>query len=220
MLELPLYIYILFGLTVLATILGFYWASKSKTFLIVCLSWVIVQSVLAYNGAFLELSVLPPRLIVIGIVPTLLAILLMFLTQRGRSFIDGIDLKKLTYMHTIRIPMEIVLVLLFHQGLINELQTFEGTNFDIISGITAPFVAYLWYRKPEKKKWLLIWNIVCLLLLLNVVITSALAFPTPLQQLGFDQPNIAMVYFPFNLLPAVVVPLVIFAHLISFRRLR
>jgi hypothetical protein len=77
--------------------------------------------------------------------------------------------------------------------------TFEGTNFDLFSGITAPIVAYLAYRTTkENKKLLLWWNIICLLLLLNVVITAVFAFPSPFQKLAFDQPNIAVLYFPFT----------------------
>ena len=59
-------------------------------------------------------------------------------------------------------------------------------------------------------------NILCLFLLLNVVITAFFAFPTPFQKLAFDQPNIAILYFPFNLLPTVIVPMVLFGHLLHF----
>jgi hypothetical protein len=98
--------------------------------------------------------------------------------------------------------------------------TYEGTNFDLFSGVTAPVVAYLCFRDSSiKTRLLLAWNIICLLLLLNVVITSALAVPFPFQQLSFEQPNIAILYFPFSLLPTVVVPLVLFAHLAAIYRL-
>ena len=40
-----------------------------------------------------------------------------------------------------------------------------------------------------------------------------------LQQFAFSQPNIAILYFPFSLLPACVVPLVALAHLVAIRRL-
>ena len=35
----------------------------------------------------------------------------------------------------------------------------------------------------------------------------------PIQQLAFDQPIKAIAFFPYILLPAVVVPLVIYIHL-------
>ena len=155
-----------------------------------------------------------------GVFPTLIMIGITFLTAKGRIFIDQINLKTLTYFHSIRIPVEIVLVLLFYQGVVSVYMTFEGTNFDLFSGVTAPVVAYFAYRSiKQNKKLLLLWNIICLLLLLNVVITAVFAFPSPFQKLALELPNVAVLYFPFNLLPSVIVPLVLFAHLVAIRQL-
>lgn len=155
-----------------------------------------------------------------GVFPALVFIAVTFMTAKGRAFIGQIDLKTLTYFHTIRIPVEIVLVLLYYQGLVSVLMTFEGTNFDLFSGLSAPIVAYLAFRTTKKNKTLLLWwNILCLLLLLNVVITAVFAVPSPLQKLAFDQPNVAVLYFPFNLLPTVIVPTVLFGHLVAISRL-
>jgi len=218
--QLPIYIPLLFVLTVMATIFWFYWATKSKTYLIIAIVWTILQSILGISGIFQNTQAMPPRLILLGVFPTLVMIAAMFLTAKGRLFIDQINLQTLTYFHTIRIPVEIVLVLLFHQGLVSVYMTYEGTNFDFFSGITAPIVGYLGFRagKPNTKL-LLVWNILCLLLLINVVVTAIFAFPSPFQKISFDQPNIAVLYFPFNLLPSVVVPTVLFGHLVAIRRL-
>jgi len=39
------------------------------------------------------------------------------------------------------------------------------------------------------------------------------------QLFAFDQPNIAILYFPFVWLPSFIVMTVLFSHLISIRRL-
>lgn len=218
--QLPVYISLLFGFTVAVTIGWFYFATRSKRFLILIIGWTLLQTVLGWAGLYQDTTTLPPRLMLFGIFPALAVIIIMFLTGKGRSFIDRIHLKTLTYFHSIRIPVEIVLALLYHQGYVSVYMTFEGTNFDIFSGITAPIVAYLAFRHGTmNKKLLLGWNIFCLALLLNVVITAIFALPSPFQQLAFDQPNVAVLYFPFNLLPAVVVPLVLFGHLAAIRQL-
>ena len=220
MASLPLYIPLLFGLTVLLTIGWFYAASGSKPVLALIIVWTSLQSILAWKGVFQDTEALPPKLMLFGIFPALLMILIAFLTQGGRAFIDRINLKTLTYFHTIRLPVEVVLALLFHQGVMSRYITFEGTNFDIFSGLTASLVAYLAFRAvPVKTGLLLAWNILCLLLLLNVVITAIFAIPSPFQKLSLEQPNVAVLYFPFSLLPTVVVPLVFFAHLVALRRL-
>jgi len=218
--ELPVYISILFGLTAIVSVIWFYLAAKSKTFLMIIIGWSIIQTILGISGFYQYTDAMPPRLMLFAVLPTLIFILFTFLTTSGKQFIEQINLKTLTYFHSVRLPVEIVLSLLFHNGVIPELLTFEGTNFDILSGISAPIVAYLSFRTAkENRMLLLIWNVICLLLLLNIIITSIFAFPFPFQQFAFDQPNIAMVYFPFNLLPAVVVPLVLFAHLAAIKRL-
>jgi len=218
--DLPLYITVLFSATVVLTILWFYAATKSKTFLFLAIGWVLLQSGLGLSGVYQNTETMPPRLILLGVLPALVIIVSIFLTARGRAFIDQIDLKTLTYFHTIRIPVEIVLALLFHHGFVSVLMTYEGTNFDLFSGISAPIVAFLAFGAGKLNKKLLIgWNIVCLILLLNVVITAALAIPSPFQQLAFDQPNVAVLYFPFNLLPTFVVPMVLFGHLVAFKQL-
>ncbi|MEX2565306.1 MAG: hypothetical protein WD431_05150, partial [Cyclobacteriaceae bacterium] len=205
--NLPIYISLLFGGTVIGTIAWFYFATRSRKFLIFSISWTLLQSILGLNGVYLDTDALPPKILLFGILPTLVLMLLVFLIPKGKAFIDRINLKTLTYFNTIRIPVEIVLTLLFHQGLVSVYMTVEGTNFDLFSGLTAGIVAYVAFSNGlVKKKLLLGWHVVCFLLLLNVVITAVFALPSPFQKLSLTQPNVAVLYFPFNLLPSVVVP--------------
>ena len=218
--DLPLWISILFAGTVVGAIAWFKASTTSRKFLFIAVTWALLQSVLAIKGVFLDTFSLPPRIMALGVAPPLLLIILLFNTTKGKAFIDALHLKTLTWFHSIRIAVEIVLVLLFHQGLISVYMTFEGANFDILSGITAPAIAYFAFRNAEPNRNLLLaWNIFCLLLLLIIIFISALAVPSPFQKISPDQPNIAILYFPFNLLPSVVVPLVFFAHLVAIRRL-
>ncbi|HYK56589.1 MAG TPA: hypothetical protein VEV15_08905 [Flavisolibacter sp.] len=101
-----------------------------------------------------------------------------------------------------------------------QLMTFEGRNLDVLSGLTAPLIYYYGFvKKSLGAKTLLAWNVVCLAILSFTVVNAVLSAPTPFQQFGFDQPNIAVLYFPFVWLPGTVVPLVYFSHLASIRRL-
>ena len=98
--------------------------------------------------------------------------------------------------------------------------TFEGRNFDILAGITAPIIVWMAFRKNQINRPLLItWNLVSLLLLLNIVITAILSIATPIQQFGFEQPNRAVLYFPYIWLPAIIFPIVLFTHLASIFQL-
>jgi uncharacterized membrane protein YhaH (DUF805 family) len=98
--------------------------------------------------------------------------------------------------------------------------TFEGRNFDIIAGITSPFIAHFGFTKGRlNRQIILLWNIICLGLLLNIVVNALLSAPSSLQKFAFDQPNIAIVHFPFSWLPTFIVPVVLFGHLVSIRQL-
>ena len=72
-------------------------------------------------------------------------------------------------------------------------------------------------HRKISKKWLMIWNFGCLVLVLNVVIQAILSTPYSFQQMAFDQPNIGVLYFPFSWLPCFIVPVVLFAHFIQIR---
>ena len=217
----PLWIPLLFVLVVLLTIGIATAAVRSRVFLIAAVVWAIAQSALGYYGCYQDTTQLPPRILLFGVLPCVLLLVGCVLAPRGRSWMDTMDLRTLTWLHTIRIPVEIVLWLLVERKLLSESMSVGGTNFDILSGLSAPVIAILAFRSGSiDRRLLLAWNIVCTLLLFNVVITAALAIPSPLQQHSFHQPNVAVLYFPYNLLPAVVVPLVLFAHVVAFRRLR
>jgi hypothetical protein len=126
----------------------------------------------------------------------------------------------LTYLYIVRIPVEIVLFWLFVNKAVPELMTFQGLNFDIIAGITAPFIAYFGLTKLKlKRQTILTWNIICLGLLVNIVVSAIFSTPSPIQKFAFEQPNIAILNFPFSWLPTFIVPIVLFGHLSSIRQL-
>jgi len=218
--NLPFYISITFILITLVTLVFFYYAThKSKTVFIICLAWLILQAIVGYNEFYLNTDSFPPRfLFLIG--PPFLTIAILFALPKGRLFLDSINVKTLTLLHIVRIPVEIVLFWLFIHKMIPELMTFEGRNFDILSGITAPIIYYFGFiHKKLNAKIMIAWNMICLGLLLNIVINAILSAPLPFQQFAFDQPNIAVFYFPFNWLPGFIVPIVFLSHMVCIRKL-
>jgi hypothetical protein len=154
------------------------------------------------------------------VMPPMLFILILFNTKKGKAYIDDLDIKKITILHVIRIPVEIVLFGLFTVKLVPQLMTFEGANFDLFSGISSILVYFLILIKANFNKALMvIWNVVCLIFLLIIVAIAILSAPSPFQRLAFDQPNIGVLHFPFNWLPSFIVPVVLFCHLAALRKL-
>lgn len=187
-------------------------------FILLCM-WLTVQAWLAAIGFYADEESIPPRL-VLAVAPMLLSIAGLFLT-RWKKHLDKLPLLSLTLIHTVRIPVEITLLWLYRQGQIPQAMTFEGWNYDIVAGISAPILAYICLIK----KWvhiriLLIWNILCLGLLLNIVVIAVLSVASPIQCLAYDQPNEAIKFFPYIWLPSFVVPVVFFSHLASIRLIK
>lgn len=195
--------------------------SKNTIVFVSLIIWLIIQAVISLNEVYSKgNNQLPPKLFLFGILPVLICIAVIFISPAGRRFIDGVSLEAITLLNVVRVPVEIVLWLLFIYNAIPAIMTFEGRNFDIIIGITAPIMAWLVFTKKKlSQKVLLIWNCLGLLLLLNIVVIAILSTVSPLQKFGFDQPNLAILYFPFTWLPTFIVPVVLLGHLISIRRL-
>jgi hypothetical protein len=218
--HLPVFIPLLFIITTLLTAWQFYRAAnKSTPVIVTILSWLVLQGIIGLTGFYRVTSSLPPRFaLLIG--PGLILSVLFVTTRRGRNFLDTLNIRKLTLLHAIRVPVEITLYYLCAEKYIPVLMTFGGNNYDIISGLTAPVMYYLVFVvKKFNNTTLLVWNFACLGLLINILVIAILSAPTPFQQLAFDQPNVGVSFFPFTWLPSLVVPIVLVSHLSAIKQL-
>jgi hypothetical protein len=218
---LPPYIIITFLAAVISTYQLFISSVKNKiNTSVVILIWLSVTAALAFNEFFLDTSGMPPRF-TLAVAPALVFIAALLFTRQGQSYTDRLDLRTLTLLHIVRLPVELVLYWLSVHKVVPELMTFAGRNFDIIAGVSAPVMYFLCFsgKQVMRRNLLLAWNIICLGLLLNIVIHAVLSAPFPIQQFAFEQPNIAVLYFPFVWLPSFIVMVVLFSHLAAIRRL-
>src|SRR5258708_5304086 len=123
--NLPTYISLVFVLTtILAVFLFFKATNNSRATLIILLAWLVLQTFMGLSGFYTVTDTIPPRFILL-VLPPLLFIIILFATVKGRKYIDSLDTKILTILHTIRIPVELVLFWLFVNKVIPKLMTFE-----------------------------------------------------------------------------------------------
>lgn len=225
--TIPSYVEVVFVLTTLATLAFLIQAIKSaglkslgsKILLFILPLWIIFQAVLAIGGFYQNENSVPPRLALFGVLPAVVTISIYFIFFRS-SFIDRIPLRLLTSVHVVRIPVELTLFWLFVAKQVPQVMTFEGRNFDILAGFLAVIVYFAAFRGRKVNRALLIaFNIVGLILLVNIVSIAVMSSPSPLQQIAFDQPNRAVMFFPYIWLPTIIVPVVLFAHLAALWRL-
>lgn len=230
MLEVPAGLNILFILSTLFCYIIFVFAianaSGDKTkgsvnlIAIVLLLWIIFQSTLALNQWYMDRKSMPPHLL-FPVITATITISLVFFLKKPRSWTRNINAELLTWLHFVRVPVEIGLYQLAAEKQLPWSMTFKGYNFDIIFGISAPIIAILYYRfrkiNYQVVKW---WNILALISVFSVVIRGIGSLPSPMQWWDFSQPNYAVMHFPFVWLPSFIVPLVIFAHFVTLHQLK
>jgi len=193
--------------------------SRAHTASLLLLMWMIFQSTLSLNRWYMDREAMPPNLF-FPLITMGSTILLLFALPRGRRFIDAMNAEWLMAIHFVRIPVEITLYLLATWKQVPWSMTMAGMNYDLLSGVSALFIWWFGYRRPKLSKGvLLFWHTGALALLVLVVIRGVGAVPSPMQSWDFNQPNYAVQHFPYIWLPSVIVPLVLFSHLVLIRRL-
>ncbi len=178
--------------------------------------WLGLTAAIAASGVLAPApDRMPPNLPVLAFTMTLA--LVLTLGPLGRRVVAALSAPKLVGFQAFRVPVELVLFMLAVNGAGPELLSFEGRNFDIVTGLTAPFAAWLVLRRPNRLV-VIGWNLLGLGLLLNVLIHAVLSMPGPMQKI-FVQPGPEVVAtFPYIWLPAFLVPLAFAGHILSLRQ--
>ncbi len=180
--------------------------------------WMIFISALSIRGFFSDFSGFPPKIGIILIVP-LVSILTITFSKTAKEIASHIPVQNIIRLQVFRAFVEILLWMLLIQNLLPVQMSFEGRNFDILAGITAPFIAYLYAKKNIGKKAAILWNILGLLLLFNIVAIAVLSLPTPFRVFMNEPANTIVARFPIIWLPGFLVPLAYGLHFLSFRQL-
>lgn len=201
---------------VAAAILLFYLGTgRNARVLAVLALWSVFVAAVSLTGFFRDEKLGLPKMMLSVILPA--AAYAVYLYRRLDA--GKVSQNYLLAVHTLRVPVEIVLYRLFLAGYVPQVMTFEGWNFDIIIGLSA--IALLARRgysgKGIGRRFYRIWNIAGIVFLTIIVTMAILSAPSPIQQLGFGQPNTAVSRFPYILLPALVVPLVLLSHLLGLK---
>ncbi len=225
MADLPLYIHLVF-VSCVATVFGFlYYAVRQargryRAFLafLGMGTWLLLTGWLSIRGFFKVTTSEPPRLLVF-VAFVLLVILAIMAFKRTREAIQEMPMATLTYIHLVRIPIEVILWWLFLHGWMPKELTFEGANYDILSGITAVYAALFLVGRKVRPVGAIIWNLLTLGLLFNVVIRAIWTTPYFADPLLPIDINRAVLFFPYTWLPLAVVPAILFCHLAALNKL-
>ncbi len=191
-----------------------------QQFIIAIVSWAALISVLAWTQFFANFSSVPPRFFMVLLIPLSTAILLSLFSEALSEILQQIPPQRLIYIQSFRIWVEVLIWLLFVQELLPIQMTFEGMNFDVLTGLTAPFVAYFCFQKKAWPKWIAIaWNVMGLILVFTIVTIAILSFPTPFRYFMNEPANRIVAQFPFVWLPGILVTVAYSLHFFSLKQL-
>jgi hypothetical protein len=179
--------------------------------------WVIVVSALSFAGIFGKFEWFPFNIAPFLAVP-LVIIIVFTVSKTSREILLHIHPGRLIRLQVFRVFVEILLWMLFIQHLLPVQMTFEGLNFDILAGLTAPLIAYFSFRNKLSKTAVVLWNLASLALLVNIVAIAVLSLPSPIRYFMNEPSNTIVTQFPISWLPTFLVPLAYMLHFLSLRQ--
>lgn len=180
-------------------------------------AWLAVTFVLAASGFLADFEARPPRLL-FAFPPALAACLVIALGSAGGRLARGLPVALLVGFQCFRVPVELVLHRLATEGVLPERMTYEGANFDILTGLAALPVAWLAWRDRLPRWGLVLFNVAGLALLATIVTIAILSMPYGFRHFQDGPANAVVFSWPFIWLPAFVVPAALFGHVLSLRQ--
>jgi hypothetical protein len=180
------------------------------------LLWLLFTGALGMSGLLQRFDRRPPPMAFLVVAATVLTAVLA-LSRYGARVVNASSISLIAGLQGFRVAVEIFLWWGGRIGLVPPQMTFEGRNFDVLTGITALPVAWLFARGSIGRAVVGIWNVLGLALLLNVMAVAVLSFPTSFEY--FKPANTFVATLPYVWLPTVLVQAAWFLHLILFRQL-
>lgn len=176
--------------------------------------WLLYAGVLGYQGIIAFKS--PPGPVFV-LLPVIVFTFTFLVRHPGvKKFALETPVALLVGLQVFRVFVEIALHELFLHRLIPRMLTFEGANFDILTGLSAPLVAWLYATRRISATAVRVWNWAGIALLANVVLRFLLTFTGVFRT---EIPNRGIGIFPFTFLPGFLVPLALCLHVLLLRSL-
>ncbi|MDG2168406.1 MAG: hypothetical protein P8L44_10840 [Opitutales bacterium] len=193
-------------------------ASKGLMMSFIIGVWLAGVAMMSNQGLLQDFDKFPPMiLVVVGM--SLIMTIAVAQSRIGLLIIKGAGITWLVGFQGFRVLVEVFLHQMYLEGVVPEQMTYSGLNFDILAGLSALVMAYQFSRKKVGAKAIFVWNVLGLLLLINIVVIAILSMPLPFQ-LFFNEPaNTFVTYVPYIWLPTFHVQAALFGHLLIFRAL-
>lgn len=177
-------------------------------------AWLLLTALLARSGALAVGGDGPPRILVVPL--TAFAAVVLITRRAGfRRLVAQTPLAWVVGLQGFRVGVELLLYGLHVDGRAPVQLTFEGRNFDILAGLTAPLVAWALassHRWARALAW--VWNVISAALLANIIFTAATSVPGPLFLDWQGGAFTAVTTWPVVWIPGFLAPVAVFLHVV------
>ena len=178
--------------------------------------WLVAMAAAALSGLLGRFDLRPPPM-VIWFASMVVMTLGLAWSPFGRRFADKLPFVALIGFQAFRLPLELIMHRAAVAGIMPNVMSYTGYNFDIVTGATAvPLAIYVW-RRPVPRWLIRVWNVTGQILLLVVAGVAFAASPV-FRAFGDDQLNVWVTQFPYAWI-AVMVAAALFGHAVTFRKL-
>jgi hypothetical protein len=178
-------------------------------------AWLGLTALVPASGV-LQRAALPPPL-ALFFVASLGGAVAAALSPLGTRLLRGLPIAALVLVQAFRLPLELILHAWKDQGVLPVQMTFEGHNFDIVSGGLALGLGLWLWRGSAPRAAVWAFNLIASALLVNVATIAVLSSPLPIRHYMNEPAVLLAFHFPYAWIIPVCVGGALFGHLLIFR---
>ncbi len=179
---------------------------------------VVIEAAFGSSGILGRFDTMPPPFLLFMLLCLSVSAAVAF-TGFGELLSRHLSFSALIGFQAFRILAELVIYLAHQQGLAPRALTFQGYNFDIITGLTALPLA--WHLRSGRRSPGLIraWNWMGIAFLAVILFIGITSMPVPFRVFMEEPSNVWVTTFPYVLLPGILVVAAFTGHLLALRKL-
>ena len=187
------------------------------------LAILLANAVGDWLGLFSRLDLLPPpfAILVASVLGLTIAVGMGYAGSIGDDLVRCLRIETLVALQIFRLPLELLMLRAAYLGIMPIEFSLLGYNLDIFIGLGALLIAvYCAWTSVLPVRIIRAWNVLGIGSLLVIALLAALASPN-LHAFGAnaDHINSWVLYFPYSLLPTVLVTFAVFGHVLLTRKL-
>ena len=203
---------------VAATAIRYLRPAVAMATIVVMALWLTYAGALGYFGVIGDPALPGPAFLLIPVF--LFVFLFLTRSEPAARIAYAIPLGLLIGAQVFRVGVELALHQLWLAGLAPRMLTYSGANYDIVIGLSAPLVAWLYARGNIGERAALAWNALGIALLVNIATRALLTAPGPLHVLAAEVSDRAIGTFPYSYIPGFLALLALVLHVLAIRALR